>query len=149
MLQSILVVVAVLVVGGATLRGLSWARRERVIRAIGPGSVLRIARGVSLRVLVDVPDALPGGMNPARANRTRGDLVLTGDRFVLVSARGILVDARASGPARLSAVRAPGPDRLVLEGETPVLTGAPGRYRVEMIVQDARAWADALHTFTG
>lgn len=146
MIESVLVVVLALVVGGAVLRLLSWGRRERVVRAIDPAAVRQSARGVSLRVLTEGTTTLPG-MNPQRANRTTGDLVLTDDRFVLVSNRGVLADVRMGQGPRITSVRSPGPGRLVLEGEVPTGRAEPGRFRVETVVDDAPAWVAGLSRF--
>ncbi|MEZ4318272.1 MAG: hypothetical protein R3F61_12250 [Myxococcota bacterium] len=145
MVQSLVVVLTLLVGAGALLKGLSWARRERIVRAIDPATVVRVARGVSLRILTQGPTTLPG-MNPDRANRTIGDFVLTADRFLIGSSRGVLVDVQPGRP-RLRSIRSTGPGRLVIEGATPGATGPGGSYRIELVIDDAEAWASALAPF--
>ncbi|MCB9677476.1 MAG: hypothetical protein H6737_20375 [Alphaproteobacteria bacterium] len=141
MLQSLAVVLAVVIGAGALLQGLTWARRERIVRSIDPASVVRQARGVSLRILTQGQVTLPG-MNPGRANRTRGDLVLTADRFLVGSARGVLVDVGPGG-RKLRSVRSTGPGRLVIEGgDRP--DGVGGSWRIELVLDDAAAWVAAL-----
>ena len=145
MLQSLVVVVGVLVAAGAVLKGLSWARRERIVRAIPAETITRMARGLSLRVLTQGTTTLPG-MNPGRANRTLGDLIVAGDRFVVGSARGVLIDIRPGG-RRLRSARSTGPGRLVIEGDHPSPTGPGGGFRIELVIDEAPAWADALAPF--
>jgi hypothetical protein len=145
-IESLLFVLGVAVVAGVVLRGIGWLTRDRVVRAIPAHTVRRSARGVSLRVLTAGPTTFPG-MNPSRANRTVGDLVITDDRFVVVCGRGLLIDARAGAGGLITSARAPGPDRLVVEGRTPAPTGEPGTFRVELVVPDARGWADAIRPF--
>lgn len=145
MWRSMLVVLGVLILAGAVLKLVSWARREKIVRTIDPESLTRSLRGVSLRVLLHGPTTLPG-MNPDRANRTRGDLLVSSDRFVIASSRGVLVDVR-SGSKRLTSVRCTGPGRLVLEGEVPVMKGEPGRYRIELVTEEAASWVETLAPF--
>jgi len=145
MLQSLAVVLAVIIGAGALLKGLSWARRERIVRAVDADSIVRSARGVSLKVLTQGETTLPG-MSSSRANRTSGDLILTADRFLIGSARGVLVDIRP-GRRRLASARTTGPGRLVIEGDSPSRSGAPGGFRIELVMEDARAWVEALTPF--
>jgi hypothetical protein len=147
MWTSIVVVLAVLVAAGAVLKGVSYLQRRRARSVIPIEQVQHTLEGVSLRVETRGKTTLPG-MNPGRANRTRGDLVVASDRFVVASARGRLVDIRPGSP-RLTSVRSPGPGRLVLEGTSGVSGGAgpPGAFRIELVVEDARRWVEILTPF--
>ena len=99
-----------------------------------------------MRVLVHGPNVLPG-MNPSRANRTRGDLVLTDDRFLLVSGRGTLADLRPGVGRRFTSVRTTGPGRLIIEGDRPGTQGVSAQFRIEIHSDDAPAWVEALQDF--
>lgn len=143
MVQSFLVVIAVLVGAGALLKGLGWARRSRIVAVVD--APVRSLRGVSLRVLTSGQVTMPN-MNSGRANRTMGDLVLGTDRFVVASSRGKLLDVRPTG-TRLSSVRCTGPGRLVIEGSTPATSGKAGGYRIELVCEDAPEWVAALQPF--
>lgn len=143
--QALLLValITALVRGVVHVRG--WLLRRR-IRAAAEG-IERIAEGVSLRVLVEGTAVLPG-LRARGANRTRGDLVLCADRFLVVSNRGCVLDLRRGSGSGLTSARCTGPGRLVLEGRVPSPSGRPGLYRVEAPVDDAEGWAVALRPFT-
>lgn len=147
MWTSIVVVLAVLVAAGAVLQGVSYLQRRRARSVIPIEQVKHTLNGVSLRVETRGQTTLPG-MNPGRANRTRGDLVVASDRFVVASSRGRLIDIRPGSP-RLTSVRSPGPGRLVLEGTSGLsgASGSPGAYRIELVVEDARRWVEILSPF--
>jgi len=144
--EALLVVVLAFVVSGVTLKGWTWWLRQRMVRSIPAEAVIRQSRSVSLRVLVQGPNVLPG-MNPARANRTTGDLVLTADRFVLTSGRGVLADLGPGRGRRFHSVRSTGPGRLILEGSRPGPRGEAGGFRVEVMLPDASQWVEALQSF--
>lgn len=144
--QAVVVVVVAVVGAGAALRGWGWWIRTRLLRRIPADRVTRLRRGVSLRILVQGADALPG-MNPRKANRTTGDLALSEDRFLLVSARGLVADMAPAAGRRFTSVRCPGPGKLVMEGRVSRPSGPAGQFRVEVILPDAVEWADALQPF--
>jgi hypothetical protein len=144
--EALLVVLLPLVGSGVVLKGWTWWIRHRVLRTIPADRIVRQARGVSLRVLVQGPNVLTG-MNPSKANRTTGDLVLTDDRFVLTSGRGVLSDLRPERGRRFTSVRSTGPGRLVIEGDRPGPQGQPGGFRVEVMLADASDWVAALQPF--
>lgn len=134
------------IVAGATLRGLSWARRRRMTTSIPEEDVVRSVRGVSLRILASGAAALPS-MSTTKANRTVGDLVVTKERLLIVCSRGTLVDIRPGRGRPLSSVRSPGPGRLIVEGEVPAADGTMGGYRIELVVDDSAAWVAELSRF--
>jgi hypothetical protein len=144
--EALLIVGAVVVGSGVVMRGWTWWLRQRVIRTIPAEGILREVRGVSMRVMVQGPHVLPG-MNPAKANRTTGDLILTADRFLLASGRGTLADLRPWRGRRFTSVRSTGPGRLIVEGDRPGPRGDLGGFRVELMLPDALAWVDALQAF--
>lgn len=144
--EALFVVLLAFVGSGVVLKGWTWWLRQRVVRSIPADAVVRQERGVSMRVLVQGPHVLPG-MNPSKANRTTGDLVLTADRFLLATGRGVVADLRPERGRRFTSVRSTGPGRLVIEGDRPGPRGQPGGFRVELMLSDASAWVDALQPF--
>lgn len=144
--EAVVLVLGVLVAAGAALRIWSWYVRTRPYRGLDASTIRRHLEGISIRVLVQGQTTLPG-MNPQRANRTRADLVLTGDRFLLTSNRGTLVDLRPDRGRRLRAARSTGPGRLVIEGDTPRPDGRTARWRADIHCEDAQAWVDDLQPF--
>lgn len=146
MSDAALILLVLVVAVGAALRGASWWTLRRGAARVPRDQVVREARGVTLRVLVQGTRVFPG-MSTRYANRTRGDLVLGRDRFVLATRRGVLVDL---GPGRgrpFGSVRCTGPGRLVIEGDAPGSRGSTGLYRIELTVDDAQGWAEALRPF--
>lgn len=146
MSDAVLVVVVAVVAAGAALRAAGWWTVRRGAARVPRDQVVRAARGVTLRVLVQGTRLFPG-MSTRYANRTRGDLVLGRDRFVLATRRGVLIDLGPGHGRPLGSVRCTGPGRLVLEGDAPGSRGAMGLYRVEVTVDDAEGWAEALRPY--
>ena len=141
-----LVVFAALFVVGSGVRGMGVLLRRSAAGRIPAQQRKRAARGIRVRGQVDGPNVLPG-MNPSRSNVTTADLVLSEDRFVLASERGVLIDVGVSRGVPLGSARCTGPGRLVIEGDVPRMTGVPGRYRLEMALDDAEGWAEDLARF--
>jgi len=146
MMQALVIVVVSLTAVGTALQLHGWWQRRRPLREIPSSEILHMARGVSVRVMVQGPTGLPG-MKERRGNRTRGDLVLTKDRFLITSRRGTLADIRLANSRLLAAVRCPGPGRLVIEGDVPRDSGRVGLYRFEIVVADADHWVRRLEGF--
>lgn len=146
MWESLLVVVVALATLGVLRRAWgTWLRRRAVAR-IPPAQVVRHARGVGLRALLSgTPPLL--GLDPRKANRLVADLVLTADRFLLATDRGLWADLGPDHGRRFRAVRSPGPGRLVIEGDVPRADGELGLYRLELVVDDAPGWARDLAVF--
>jgi hypothetical protein len=146
MTQAFIIVFVALTTIGTLLQGHGWWQRHRVLRRIPADEIVDVARGVSLRVMVEGPTGIPG-MKQRRGNRTRGDLLLTADRFLVTSRRGTLADIHRGKGRLLSSVRCPGPGRLVIEGDVPRDSGRVGLYRFEIVVVDADQWVERLKTF--
>lgn len=146
MFEAVVVVVVALTVLGALRQG--WRRlvRHRAVAVAGDAPRLLEEHGVTVRALLyGVPPMM--GLDPKRTNRLVGDLVLTEERFVLGSDRGLLADVGDDHGRRFTSARCTGPGRLVLEGELVNPAGEMGLYRFELVVQDAPAWARALQRF--
>jgi hypothetical protein len=146
MWKPVVLILVALTALAALRRSWGWLLRRRALAGLDPEGVLRLERGVPIRALLyGTPPML--GMNPKRANRLKGDLALTEDRFLLTSSRGLLADLGPEHGRRFTSVRCTGPGRLVIEGDVPRSDGAKGLYRFELVVDDAPGWAEALSPF--
>ncbi len=121
-------------------RAWGWFVRRRGLSRLAGLTRTREARGVHVRARAD--GRTWRGLRPSRNHHTRGDLVLAGDRLVLATALGVLVDASPARP--LTVVRAPGPGRLVLEGKDGEADGKATLYRIEVVVDAPDVWARDL-----
>jgi hypothetical protein len=142
MLKALLVVGIGILLWGALVQGAYHLRRRRARATFARGSLVRSEHGVSIQARLGGP-AIPG-LDPRRNNRTVGDLLLSADRFVLASRRGVLLDLGAAPMGRFSSVRSTGPGRLVLEGEVPRPAAPAVPYRFDLMVADAPGWVGAL-----
>lgn len=142
-----LLIVAVLVLAVFAARR-TWASvlRARAGRLVPPEVRLRAEGNIPIRVLLYRTRSFRG-MDPKRVNRTLGDLLLSSDRFVIASNRGVLVDVGPDRGRRFTSARCTGPGRLIIEGEIPNPGQEMGLYRFELSVADAAAWATALEPF--
>ncbi len=144
MWQAIVVVLATVVVSGLLLRGWGRLLRRRARARLGDSPVVRELSDVTFRVLVQRTGVLPG-MSPRAANRTRGDVVLTADRLLVVCNRGILIDLLRERGRGLRSARATGPGKLVIEGDVARPGRSPALWRVEVGgVDDVRTWVERL-----
>lgn len=141
----VLVLVAVGALG-AIRRGWGRVVRWRAMSRLDPGQIVRVEHNVTVRaMLYGMPPVL--GLNPKRTTILRGDMAMTGDRFVLASSRGPLVDLGPDRGRRFTSARCTGPGRLVIEGDMPRGDGNTGLYRFELVVTDGPGWAQALAPF--
>ena len=147
MWQAVLVVFFGVMGLGGVLRLPGLIKRRRVLARIPHRDRLMQAFGLTLRILVKGSGVFPG-MNPSKANRTRGDLVLAGRRLLIVCNRGILGDWHLDQARPFRSARCTAPGRLVLIGESPRTQGEPGRYRIEIDgLENALEWASKLHSW--
>lgn len=110
------------------------ALRRKNSSRLPPGeAVLHAQPGLPSRIFTN--QRLPGGLKPRVINRDRVDLLLTSNRLVACSGAGRILEISTARPG---AVRAVGPDRLVLEGSHPSGRGA---LRVELVCHAAADWA--------
>lgn len=121
-------------------------RRWRGRRRVGAAPLVRERRGVDLRITLWRTRGWLG-LEPGRAHPARADLLLTADRFLVASDLGVLADVGPGAVAPLRSARCTGPSRLVLEGDVPGVTDAVGRWRMELVLEDAPAWATTLTPF--
>ncbi len=127
-------------------------RRNQALGRLKEANVIRQTRGVRIAGLLTNAPAI-SGMNPRRRNIMTGDLALTPNRFVLVSNRGLLADVGIAdggvdAHGRLfTSVRCPGPGRLLIEGDIPLMGKPAGLFRFEISTKDAMEWAQALRPF--
>ena len=130
-------------IGWAGRWGAAWRRRQLTARVASP---MRVARGVRARCQVTAGSALPG-MAVGRSNVTTVDLAVDGSRLVVASTRGLLVDVGVGRGLPLRSVRSAGPDRFVVEGDTPRLQGEPASWRLDLVLPDAPGWEAAARPF--
>ncbi len=116
----------------------AWVRRHRRVKAadIPDGLVRKQARKVPARVFVDKD--VVGGPQAGRTNRSQADLVMTEGRLLVATHQGRVLELTRRNPG---SVRCTGPRRLILEGERIQKKGVM-KVRVELICDEAQAWAD-------
>ncbi|MCO4744979.1 MAG: hypothetical protein KC912_09340 [Proteobacteria bacterium] len=142
MFKAVVVVIVAMTLLGMARQGFGWWRRERVMRSLDTDALLRSTRSVTVRVLVTGVKSWRG-LDARRRTGVRADLVLTDERFLVISDRGVLLDATAE-TSPLQSARCTGPGRLVLEGS---VGRADGMFRLEMVLDDAQGWAADLREF--
>ncbi len=132
-----------IVLGG--LIGLNLAlRAQRNWRRSGGATLpsgepqLRAAAGLSARLFTD--KSLSSGFQPGGGTRGKADLVMSGQRLVLATGHGRVLEIRPDLPGQ---VRFAGPRRLVVEGLHP---SGRARVRAELVVDDAEGWAEAARS---
>jgi hypothetical protein len=145
-MYTVFLVAAMLTASFGLLRLAGWARRRRALSKLDPAQIVRIERGVSVRIRLAGTRALHG-MDPRRAHLAQGDLALTHDRVLLGSTQGVLADIGPQHGRKFRSARCTGPGRLVIEGDLPGPTGVPSLYRFDLVVADAEGWATALQPF--
>lgn len=142
---SLTIVVGAVIAAGGLVRLKAFWRRRQGSHRIAPEDRVRAELGLSMRLLrgagMDVQE-----LKKTRATRTRGDLVLGKSRFILSTGQGILADLGPGRGRKFTAVRCPGPGRLIIEGDTPTAKGME-HYRIDIRVADAAWWATALKPF--
>lgn len=143
MLQAVVIVVVALTVLGGSKQLLGWWQREKVLRSLDPDRVRRMDRGVSARAIVAGVKQWRG-LDARRRTGLRADLLLTDERFLLATDRGVFLDLTAAGDGPLTSVRCTGPGRLVIEGD---IGRDDARFRFEITVGDAQGWAAELAPF--
>ncbi|MFT5684581.1 MAG: hypothetical protein ACI8RZ_005522 [Myxococcota bacterium] len=125
------------VLGGFVLA--AWGMK--LFRQRNRAAAARIPKQTPSREAVDVAvrltcDAIaPGGLRPGRDYRGLGHMVLVGERLVLATDQGRVLEVSRSLPGQ---VRAPGPRMLIVEGSHP---SGRARVRVELVVDEEQAWA--------
>ena len=120
-----------------------WMRRGRI--GIISGDTLLCASRVSMKVLIQ-GRSLRGF--DVGVSRTKADMVISNDRFILATDRSTLLDISINQQAgKIGTVRSPGPERLIFEGKVAEARGNPSSYRIEAHVKSATEWADALVPF--
>ena len=123
-------------VGGASL--FQWSRRRSRAAAvrIAGQPMLRQARDVSVQLTVD--GTAPRGLRAGQRYRSPGHLLLAGDRLVLATNQGRVLELSAEKPGTL---RTPGPRMMIIEGEHP---SGRARVRAELVIDKEQEWAAAV-----
>ena len=123
-------------------RLVQWRIRTSALRAIPVEAIRKGAYGVPARAFVSGTPSFKG-ISSKHLNRFKVDMVLSNERFLLVSNRGTLIDLNENKGLKFRSVRSTGPQRLVIEGDLPGISN-PGEYRFELVLADALEWATAL-----
>jgi hypothetical protein len=107
---------------------------------------LRQARGITARINSD--QALAPGLRTNVTNQRQVVVALTDQRLAVATWRGTLVDLAPGDNLR---VTAPGPKRLVIEGERqPRSVGSkPAQIRLELLVEQPEQWVEQIRTLLG
>lgn len=121
--------------------GLMQLRRMAQVTMRKGERQLRQARGITARINSD--QALAPGLRTNVTNQRQVVAVLTDQRLAVATWRGVLVDVAQGDAVR---VTAPGPKRLVIEGERqPRTKGArAAQIRVELLVEQPDRWVKEL-----
>jgi hypothetical protein len=123
-------------------RFVQWRIRSAALASVSRDAIQREAYGVHARAFVSGASGFRG-ISSRYLNRVKIDVVLTADRFLMVSSRGALLDVGLTKGKKFQSVRSTGPQRLVIEGDVPGVSVA-GSYRFELVIEDAQGWARAL-----
>jgi hypothetical protein len=107
---------------------------------------LRQVRGITARINSD--QALAPGLRTNVTNQRQVVVVLTDQRLAVATWRGVLADVAAGDNVR---VTAPGPKRLVIEGERqPRSKGArAAQLRLELLLDQPERWVKQIETLLG
>lgn len=148
MLEVISIVLLAMFLSGSV--GMWWRGRVRrlgVARVDGL-PITRHAEAVSLTANYAGRPPL-ASLRAGRAHRLTADLVLAGERMVVATDRGVLLDVGGGRGQKLESIRCTGPMRLVMEGRMPrASTNEPAPFRLEWAIEDAEGWAEALAPFS-
>jgi len=130
------VISVAIVLSGFVLAALAMKSFRRRSRA----AAVRLKGHAPSREVVDVPVRLtvdhtaPGGLRAGRDYRGAGHIVVAGQRLLLATDQGRVLEVSASQPAQ---VRAPGPRMMIIEGSHP---SGRARVRVELVIDDEQGW---------
>jgi hypothetical protein len=133
--------IAVIVVVWILGFGLMQLRRMAQITLRKGERAIRQARGVTARINCD--QALAPGLRTNVTNQREVAVALTDQRLVVANWRGVLVDIAAGDTLR---VTAPGPKRLVLEGERKARSAGarPCQLRLELLLEQPEGWVKQI-----
>jgi len=139
-LIAVVVVVWLLGFGLLQLRRLAQVTLRKGERA------LMQARGITARINCNQP--LSPGLRTNVENQRQVVALLTDQRLAVATWRGVLVDIAAGDTMR---VTAPGPKRLVIEGERQARGkgGRPAQLRVELLVDKPEPWVAGIERLLG
>ncbi len=135
------IIIAVIVVVWLLGFGLMQLRRMAQVTLRKGERALLQARGITARINCD--QALSPGLRTNVENQREVVAMLTDQRLAVATWRGVLVDIAEGDSFR---VTAPGPKRLVIEGERQPRTkgGRPAQLRLELLVDKPQAWVDGI-----
>lgn len=143
MFDILATIAGMMVLAGTALNAGRWWRLRRARQRIPLEDRTFVTEHVGVTISLHGPAALMG-MRAGKRYRTSGDLIASGERVVLATRRGVLLDLSAARGRRLASVRITGPGRLVVEGDLPSPSGPPGLFRFELATDAAADWAPRL-----
>jgi hypothetical protein len=139
-LLSFAIVFGALVVVAILFQAWRTSRRNRGAIISPEEMVVRDIEDIAVRLYVN--RNIPGGPR-APGGRDRGRMVLSGQRLILSTGHGRVLEIRADRPG---SVRCTGPRRLVIEGQHP---SGRADVRAEMAIHDAEGWQEAAAALSG
>ena len=140
------ILIAVIVVVWLLGFGLLQLRRLAQITLRKGERALMQARDTTARI--NCNQALAPGLRTHVENQRQVVMMLTDQRLAVATWRGVLVDI---APGDTMRVTAPGPKRLVIEGERQARTkGArPAQLRMELLVDKPEPWVAGIEKLLG
>jgi hypothetical protein len=135
------ILIAVVIVVWLLGFGLMQLRRLAQITLRKGERALIQARGVTARI--NCNHALAPGLRTNVTNQREVVIMLTDQRLAVATWRGVLVDLAPGDDLR---VTAPGPKRLVLEGERKARSSADKatQLRLELLVEQPERWVKGI-----
>lgn len=145
--MSTVILLAFLLFGVLGLVKLAGTVRRRATLAALPADRRQyVAEGISARITVD--SLLPVAGLTAGTHTVDVDLAGGPGGFLVLTRQGRLIDVGPTHSTALQAARSPGPRRLVIEQQRAGATDPyTVRLRLELVVEEADAWARLLEPF--
>jgi hypothetical protein len=125
-----------IVLSGFVLAALAmkWFRRRSRAASVRLKGHPPTREAVDIPVRLTVDNTAPGGLRAGRDYRGAGHIALAGQRLLLATDQGRVLEVSTSQPAQ---VRAPGPRMMIIEGLHP---SGRARVRVELVIDDEQGW---------
>jgi len=139
-LLSVVIVFGALVVFATLFNAWRKSRRTRGAALPDGEDAVREVEDAAVRLYVN--QSIPGGPR-APGGRDRARLVMSGQRLILATGHGRVLEIRSDRPG---SVRCTGPRRLVVEGQHP---SGRADVRAELAVDDAEGWQEAAAALEG
>jgi hypothetical protein len=118
--------------------GMKIFRRRSRAAAVRIKGQQPVKEAIDIPVRLTVDNTAPGGLRAGRDYRGSGHMVIAGERLILATDQGRVLEISTSLPGQ---VRAPGPRMMIIEGSHP---SQRARVRVELVVDDEQGWVSAI-----